>query len=1060
MTLRVLHTPTRTAVNTADSQAAQREAFLGGWAGQRYVGVHLYEGSTLLEAQLYDGFVQYGSDPLNVALGPFVARTHYVEGEADRVVLRNSSTDMLTVTADVGAGPAPTATFRLARPVTAESRPRLDAVDGFTGLVITMRTTLPLASTPTYRLTFALPDVATAGVTVAGSIVNTGNQPLPWSITPPSGVTVTPSSGTLAAGDTQALSVTAAAGTYTLTLVAAGATITGATQGLVASPAPSTATLSGSTAATTGIPLVSTVTLNAPADQPYTVTWARTGSTGPATSVIEVGQTSASTTSTWAATGAGSVDFTISPTITRAGNPLAVTVSAPPTFVAANEMRVSLPTGSEIDYPLQFGRAFRYGEFSYPQARVDGTPLTTQCDVKTRHADGSVKFAVVSVVLPTLGTTERVLTFQEHASPPTATALSKAAMLSDFDFDATIDVRVTGASLAGAPVSARSMLTALEDATLATETDAGGTGPRYWTRGPVCTTVLLHDHATKAYDFGKNATKAMRPVFIVQFWPGINRFHVRHSLEISDVTKLKEETGLQVIFSTGQASPVERLNQSNVNLFMGSFASRAYWGGAVIPRANVNHGLAYLSETQVIPNFNPAVTINAASLTSYEGRLATSPRGLGAVGDWQKSMSATGGRPDLGLFPKWDMLALCAGTAATHEYAEMHAEFAGWWNMHYREGSATKTVVPTVNGQGRVLSKMAGGRPTYSWFNVTPVPSDAFTRDGAQTSRDGWGADDAHTPGLYFAQYITTGSYFWHEKLLQLGAFSFFYVNPGTGYNSVANGRNSTDMVLNGVQTRSYGWQMRNRARAWWASIDNSPEKTLFAQAMDDGLAQRAGLHNIPGVLEGNPIRAAWDSNHATWWASIRGGMVSTPRPNAMGWFDCGVYDSGSDGFAIPSDGRSSTALWMLNYCAVSLAHAAELGHAASRPMAQWLGQAARQIANSTEPRHVADYVIPNVKLDGSFYQSPADIWATYANNADGAAPPSMPANSASGFPASGAPNTFGVTLEGYGTISASAIAMTAGADDGATAWAAVQPWHAASTFYNYDPRWSIIPRS
>jgi len=336
VSLSVLHTPTRTAVNAAAFQTVQRAAFLGGWAGQRYVGAHLYQGATLLEAQLYDGFIEGGVDPLNVTLGPFVARTFYVEGDVDRVVLRNGTTDMLTVTADVGEGSAPTGTFRLARRVTADSRPRLDAVDGFVGLIITMRTALPLTSTPTFALTFAVADTAVAGVAAAGSIINTGNQAQAWSITPPGGVTVTPNSGTLAAGDTQVLSVTAAAaGTPSLTLVAAGATITGNPQAITVSGAPSgpptTATLSGPNGATVGVAHTSRVTLNQPADQAYTITWARSNSgTGPATSTISTGQTFVDASSTWAATGADrTVDFTISPSLTRAGRPLAVTVSEP-----------------------------------------------------------------------------------------------------------------------------------------------------------------------------------------------------------------------------------------------------------------------------------------------------------------------------------------------------------------------------------------------------------------------------------------------------------------------------------------------------------------------------------------------------------------------------------------------------------------------------------------------------------------------------------------------------------------------------------------------------------
>jgi hypothetical protein len=742
-------------------------------------------------------------------------------------------------------------------------------------------------------------------------------------------------------------------------------------------------------------------------------------------------------------------------------SPPASPSSPPPPVDATNTLRVSLPAGSETNYPLQFGRAFAKGEIRRtPLVLLDAAVATqAQVDVKTRHEDGSVRFAVVSVVLPVLSTTERVLSFAD-AEATAASAEPVERMLADYDFEATIRLADrTGAVLAGSPTSARAILTPLNDAALAAETVAGGSGPRYWTQGPVCTTVLLHDHRTKAHDVGTNATKAIRPMFIVQFWPGIKRYHVRHVLEIADVTKLKEETGLEVQFSTGRSAPRTNLSQTAVNLYIGSFASRAYWNGTEVPRANVDHSLAYLSKTQVVPNFDRSVTINATSLASYQARLSGMSRVLGAAGDWTKVMAATGGRSDLGLFPKWDVLALYTGAAHMHEYAESHAEFAGWWNMHFREGSAAKTLAGS-DGMGRILSKMAGGRPTHSWFAVTPSPQDAFTVDGPQSNREGWGADDAHTPGLYFLQYITTGSYFWYEKLIQLGAYSLFFVNPGAAFNSIGNGRNSTDMILNGVQLRSYGWQMRNRARAWWAASDPSPERALFSRALEDALAQRAGLFDVPGLLVSNPVRVAWNESHTTWWASVRGGMISRPRPNAMGWAECGIYDAGSDGAALPSDARSSTALWQHNYCVVSLAHAAELGLTDARAIADWMGRSVLQIANSSEPRHLGDYIIPNTKLDGSFYQSPAEIWASYAHNADSLVPSAMPQVAENGFPGSGQPNTFGVTVEGYGSIAAAAIAMIANTSGGSTAWNTVRPWHASTRYYDHDPRWAIIPRS
>jgi hypothetical protein len=108
----------------------------------------------------------------------------------------------------------------------------------------------------------------------------------------------------------------------------------------------------------------------------------------------------------------------------------------------------------------------------------------------------------------------------------------------------------------------------------------------------------------------------------------------------------------------------------------------------------------------------------------------------------------------------------------------------------------------------------------------------------------------------------------------------------------------------------------------------------------------------------------------------------------------------------------------------------------------------------------LGDYIIPNTKLDGSFYQSPAEIWASYAHNADSLVPSAMPQVAENGFPGSGQPNTFGVTVEGYGSIAAAAIAMIANTSGGSTAWNTVRPWHASTRYYDHDPRWAIIPRS
>ena len=730
-----------------------------------------------------------------------------------------------------------------------------------------------------------------------------------------------------------------------------------------------------------------------------------------------------------------------------------------------NQLRVSLSTGSETNYPLQFGRPFALGEIAdTPSVFLDGTPVPSQADVKTRHADGSVKFAVISVVLPSLGTTERVLSFG-NLPKPAATPLSIADMLEKFDFDATISLTFGQTGDMPSSVSARAMLAAQTDAALAAETAAGGVQSRYWTQGPLCTTVLLCDHKSKAYDMGSNATRAIRPMFHVQFWPTIGKYHVRHIVEVADVTRLKDEIATNVTFSTGKTSPAVRLSQNSVNLFAGTWQSRAFWGGREIPRANLKHGVAYLAKTRAMPNFDSSIVIHSGSLASYASDWANRPQGLGARGYWQIAMSSVGGRQDLGLMPKWDCVSLYAGTDAMHAICERHAEMAGSWAFFFREGDSAKTLFGSTSGQGRILSKLS--RPTLflhdnnNYWSQAAL-ADRFKADGTLSGlRDGWQHDVAHTPGMFWWMYLSTGQAFWQEKLLQLGAWSQFVVNPGLAFNSVGNGASNKALIINGVQTRGWGWQFRNRARAWWAALDGSPERALLDQALTDAVAQRCGLYGISSSLDSHPVRTSWNVNYMTWYSA----GPAQPRPNALAYWEAnGGYsrDQFISSVGEPPDdwGGAATAPWMQNFITLSINHGVELGFTAAQPLANWVASQAMQIAKSAHPRHIADYVFPQNKKDGTYYQTLDDLYDGFPYLAEGATPPSMPAESSAGFPGGGAPGTYQVTVEGYGAIAVAAIASANGSPDQAAAWRVVGPWSRNTYYFNHDPRYAIVPRS
>ena len=671
------------------------------------------------------------------------------------------------------------------------------------------------------------------------------------------------------------------------------------------------------------------------------------------------------------------------------------------------------------------------------------------------------------MVIPTLTTQEIVLALGNRAAQPVRTPEPVSNMLSSrYDFDATIGIAVGGQQVAGAPVSARAMLSLLTDSALATETADGGVNSRYWTVGPVCTTVLLCDHTTKRWDVGTNGTKAIRPMFHVQFWPSIGKYHVRHIIEVADVTKLKDETGLEVTFTTGYTNPAMRLSQAGVNVYAATFQTRAYWGGTDVSRANVKHGVAYLASTRAVPNYDPSIVMNAPAIASYATDWASKFKDLdlGAAGYWQKAMANTGGRPDLGLMPKWDVVALYSGAAHMHEIAAAHAEMAGSWAFFFREGSAAKKSFDASSGLGRVLSKLSRPKQMLgdgNQYMMATAGVDSFIVDGVISSvRDGWSHDSAHTPGVFWFTYLTSGEAIWHEKIMQLGAWSQFVTNPGRGFDTIANGLASTDLIMNAIQSRAWGWQFRNRARAWWVSFDGSPEKSLFGKALTDAVAQRVGLYDVEGCMIGNPIRDAWNLNHKTWYTT----STPVPRPNALHyWERKGPYTEsqflGAIGSAPDDWGKGSQAGWMRNFVTLSIYHAVELGFTTARELADWTAFQTISIANSAEPRHIADYAIPDIKFDGSYYQSLDDLYDGWPHNADGEAPTAMPVNSLSGFPGGGDPNTYEKSIDGSGVIAAAAIAISNTAAGQASAWSVVGKWHRNTMDYAYDPRYAIIPR-
>jgi hypothetical protein len=97
---------------------------------------------------------------------------------------------------------------------------------------------------------------------------------------------------------------------------------------------------------------------------------------------------------------------------------------------------------SQTNSPQTVTRFFKEGEIPhFAQAVIAAVGVLTQCDVKNRWADGSVKFAIISFVVPKIDSNGTLVTFQDQDSGHNTGYLTQSEMLGgSYNFDATMSL--------------------------------------------------------------------------------------------------------------------------------------------------------------------------------------------------------------------------------------------------------------------------------------------------------------------------------------------------------------------------------------------------------------------------------------------------------------------------------------------------------------------------------------------------------------------------------------------------------------------------------------------
>jgi hypothetical protein len=510
-------------------------------------------------------------------------------------------------------------------------------------------------------------------------------------------------------------------------------------------------------------------------------------------------------------TGIGGVVVTpVSPTVPVVP-PVTVPVAAPAvpasgTLAVVTDVRLQNTSAvAQTSVPVTFGQVFVAGHVKPTDAMVgrmeDNSLVTLQMDVKARHADGSVRHAIFSAIIPSLAANAtRTMSLAKNTTSNAATATLPAELL------ATGFTASTSATIAGVKYSASAdqLLKAGAKATWL----AGAVANEWHVSAPLTTASgVAHPHLTArfAVRYYTSVKKARVDVTIENNWayePNPQNF--KYDTEVL--------VGGQPVY---KKAALDHVSQARWR--------KTFWYGGDASQVNVQLNTAYLIATRAVPNYDQSVNVSEATLSAIGSNYAKSniePMGVALAMSY---MPTTGGRDDIGLLPMWGASYLLTMDQRARTATLGTADLSGSWGTHYRDRKTDRPIsltdFPYMTLIGRASDTF---NPVTKQFESFPNCASGASCASPHTP------DTAHQASFVYLPYLVTGDYYYLEELQFWAMWNVFQDNPN--YRGFGQG------LLAPGQVRGQAWSMRTLAEAAYITPDSDVLKPQLLTFVDNNL--------------------------------------------------------------------------------------------------------------------------------------------------------------------------------------------------------------------------------
>jgi hypothetical protein len=546
---------------------------------------------------------------------------------------------------------------------------------------------------------------------------------------------------------------------------------------------------------------------------------------------------------------------------------------------------VSQASQTQNNIPVTFGQVFKAGDVPHGAtltASLNGQPVTLQVDAKATNGDGSLRHAVLTVMVPWLsGSAKLPLVIGIRPAAAHAPAVSLEQLLAT-GFDSTVSFRIGGKNYT---ISARALLQAAANTRACGQWDPQCT---VWLSGPLVSEWVVNGPVT-ASDGTVNPN--LRVYFAVRAYAGSAPDTIGHV-----------RTDIIVENSNAFASPAQPQYTATVTSGSASYTSpsltqysytrwhKVLWWNDTEPQVYLQQDTKYIQASKAVSRY-----MDLKPGESFLAGLRQSCAPLHNC-DQTKTMSNTGAQPAIGPLPRWTSVYIIDPDVRAYRWMLANDDALGAYSIHYRDEA---TGWPVSIQRHPYVTKAdwayANGVAQHDNAKGRAYRADLLPACCKSSNPNVW--DNAHQPAEAYVAYMVTGDYYYMEEVAFGASHNALF--PNETYRGFSKGL--IDSAYS--QVRGKAWVLREMANAAYILPDDYPLKAEFRADVENSLDDwNKKYTNNPNA---NPLHVMKD------------GAVYTVH---------GAMHNGS-------------APWQHNFLTWSAGHAAELGFAGATEFRNWLAK-------------------------------------------------------------------------------------------------------------------------